>query len=183
VSNEDLYRRIESALMAGDENYLTKALYDLSTNVMENGEYAENEIERLLALLQSTNARAQSASWMLWKNFEENWALVSQRERELIRGAAENALDQSDESMWSFMIGVLLAECFSDRGALEILARLRLVARERARSLLPDALRNLARHTSDDALRRDARRELSLLEIDRSSVVQKEAAEAVRRWK
>src|SRR4051794_17681263 len=107
--------------MASDENRLTDALYDLSTNVMENDGYVDGDMDKLLALLEDNKARVQPVAWMIWKNFEENWSLINERQREQIRDAAENAFDQTDEWMWSFMIGVLLAECFADRRALESL--------------------------------------------------------------
>ena len=182
MNDNELFARVDSAVRAGDETRLTDALYDLSTHVMENDGYDEADMDRLLALLENDNVRAQSVAWMIWKNLEENWSLINERQRERIRHAAENAFDRTDDWMWSFMIGSLFAECFADRRALEVLARQRLSAREAARSMLPDALRNLARHTDDDALRRDARRELSFLEMDHSPAVRKEAADAARRW-
>jgi len=140
-------------------------------------------LKAALQVLTTDAARAWEPSWLLWKHFDDNWEYLSTDAREHVRVAAEREFGRSEHWMWSFMIGVLFAECFTDGGALDALERFVESSDDQARAVLPDALRNLARRTTDTRLKARARARVQSLENDRSPHVRAEARAALARWK
>lgn len=174
---------IAEAIAHADEGRLIAALYELGTMAMHLGEYDTNVFTSVVSILQTDLARKYDASWLVWKHFEENWDLLSGGSRARLRRAAEDEFGRSGEWMWSFAIGILLAECFADETAMGAFMRFRQSCDAGVRAVLPDAIRNLARCTTSEAVRRTARRELELLTQDPADEVRHEAALALARWK
>jgi hypothetical protein len=174
---------LREAIVQRDGSRIHNALIEMGTIAMMIGLYPERAFSEMLEVLGTDGAHKSQSCWLIWTHFGENWNLLSEKSKDRLLTVAEEYFDRSDDWKWSFAIGVLLAECYSDDRALAALSRLRQVERDSARAILPDAIRKLSCRTSDERLRRLARRELSFLERDPSPVVRREAAAAANQWK
>jgi hypothetical protein len=175
-----IVNEVAEAIADGDEDRLKAALYELGTVALRD-EYSTKVLEDLLSILHTDRARRYEPSWLVWKHFEENWDLLTDTSRAALRRAVEDEFCRSEHWMWSFTIAILLAECFADAFAMDAFVRFRKSCDLPGRVVLPDAIRNLASRTSDDTVRKIARRELELLSRDPLDQVRQEATRALAR--
>lgn len=161
---------------------LRNLAYEIGTRVLERGEYGHDDFSAVLQALQDPAVRAAPGTWLLLKQFQDHWQYLRDEQRGELLVVLEQVFGTAAEWMWSFTVGVLLAECYADDRALRLLQKFVSSSQGDVRTLLPDAFRNLARHAQSDEIRSGARREVERLIDSDDAGIREEARRALRRW-
>jgi hypothetical protein len=124
---------------------------------------------------------ALNDSWRFPRFLANNWAQLTDVQREELRPALTASFDRFQDWMGAFVIAEILGEQYSDERALEGLIKLAQTSTLPARALVAHGLKALAAAYSQEPLRDRAIAGLKALASSNTEEVRKEASEALSR--
>jgi len=174
---ENAIKELQTVSISDYEDRVEDICRDLEFETLEEDSWPDFFFPELLKLLSDEKFLSVRTSWHLLKFIEGNWEYLSAAEVSTLKKVLVEAFDKfGGEFMGPFLVAEMLGEFYPDSHTLETLITLNRTSKPLARELVPLGFENLARSTSNQALRESAIAELKTLLQDASEPVRHEAA-------
>jgi hypothetical protein len=176
----EVRNEIEEALARRDAEGLRSIVNDIASATFKeepgsfNQPYSGDFFRFLLGLFDQEAFMTLAGVGHFLLLFAYDWMLMTPEQREQLRPKLESAYTRFSDPFAVWMVAHLLGEYYADAGALSAVRRLKAVADDGKRELLPMALDSIIRYAADPAVAAAALNELELMKNDPSPQVRYE---------
>ncbi len=169
-----IHEAIEQGIAAGEEIQMQECGHAISNNMAMKNYFPEYYFNLIIDLLKQEKFLASNGSWHFLQVFQLNFQLLSNVQKDSLLPLLESSYSAFTDWMSWFVISEILGQCFANEQAFEILCRLKNLAAEESRSLIPHGFEHIARESDNEALARKAYAELLQMRNDVSQQVRDE---------
>jgi hypothetical protein len=184
-SENKFLRRITNAIDLQDSASLEAAVSSFSEftfkEPLAGGQFLSDDFfEHLLEQVVRPDLVGFSDAFKLLSLFETDWGRLNASQRRDVCKTMERVFESLDDPAAMLIATEILGEYQADDSALAALDRMNRSDRDIARAYVAQGYKSLARYAQDPQLHEVARSRLEAMRSDRSGLVQREAAAAIK---
>ncbi|AFZ24732.1 hypothetical protein Cylst_2523 [Cylindrospermum stagnale PCC 7417] len=180
INPQIIEEAIEQAMAVGEEMQMEECADAISGNMSMKNYFPEYFFDLIIDLLKQQKFLVSQGSSHFLTVLEFNFRLLSDVQKDSLLPLLETAYPSFTDWMSWFVISELLGQYFADERAFEILCRLKNVAAEQPRSLVPHGFEHIVRDSGNEALAKKAYAELLEMKSDVSPQVRDEVETSLK---